>query len=492
MTNNLSKNHNFGKNTIFLILSKLFYIGASFIFYILLVQVFDRDEINTFGLAISFNSLFIIIVDFGITEVVIRSSSKCSRNNLMSIFITGMMCKIVYALLWYAILYIIVHYLYSDGLIRHAIYIACFSALIRSFSEYIEGIATGIDKSEIVAGFTFIQYAVLLFLSILVGIIFRWGIIAVLYSYVAVMIIFLFMRLLWFFHCTDIVINTTVFARSLKKIIQESPKFGIAMITATINGAHLYLIIISIIDKTSNELAIFQGGQKVLGLLHILGGMIGRSFYAASSQAFALDNNEIIRDLLQKATHYLAVISFGTLVMFTIMGREIADIIYMGNLQGAGWILIVLSFSIPFALFQYIPCAILPAINKQGIVTVILFIMGIIGWPMTYWATNSCGINGTAFVYIFLSFVQVALLLIAQKLCTGYWIPFNELGKIISAASIMGILLLLIKALLPSWLTCFIGFIIYVYLLILLEAVKFDTKFYSLTKNMKYFNRLSG
>ncbi|MCP4106508.1 MAG: oligosaccharide flippase family protein, partial [Desulfobacteraceae bacterium] len=324
MKNNQIRDHSFGKNAIFLILSKVSYIGASFILYIVLVQVLDRNQINIFGLAISFNSLFIIIADFGITEVVIRSSASCPREKLSSVFLSGLILKTIYAIAWYLLLYIVIKLIYHDVIMQKAIFIACFSALIRSFSEYIEGIATGVGKSGLVAVFTLIQYSLLLFLAVMAGVVFRWGVISVLYSYVIVMFVSLIMRLIWLVRYTKLKFNTLEVLESFMVYIKESPKFGIALITATINGAHLYLIIISLIDKTSNDLAVFQGGQKILALLHILGGMVGRSFYAAASNAIVLKNDYELKKLLQKATHYLAIISFGAIVLFTVMGQEIA------------------------------------------------------------------------------------------------------------------------------------------------------------------------
>ncbi|MCP4129861.1 MAG: hypothetical protein GY754_02485, partial [bacterium] len=195
-------------------------------------------------------------------------------------------------------------------------------------------------------------------------------------------------------------------------------------------------------------------------------------FYAAASNAIVLKNDYELKKLLQKATHYLAIISFGAIVLFTVMGQEIADFIYFNNLRGAGNILVLLAFSIPFALFQYIPFAILPASGKQGIVTISLLVTGCMGWPITYYATNFWGIRGTAYAYIFLTVIQFVILFVLQNTYFGYLPEFKQLWKVITASLVMGSILYFARGFWPVLIVCITGAMVYMIMLVLLKEIQ--------------------
>ena len=52
-----------GANAMFLLMARASQIAASFLLYVILVRIFDRDQINTFGLALTFNNLFALAAD---------------------------------------------------------------------------------------------------------------------------------------------------------------------------------------------------------------------------------------------------------------------------------------------------------------------------------------------------------------------------------------------------------------------------------------------
>jgi len=459
-----------GYNVIYLLCSKAAYIAASFALYIVLVRAFDRYEINIFGLAIAFNNLFIVVVDFGVTHVIIRLSASYTRENLLSVFLSGIAVKCIYVLFWYAILYVGVYIMYQDDLTQKAIYIGCLSALVRSFSEYIDGISTGIGRSELAAVFNVIQYFLIFSLCTIIGYFLKWGLMPVLYCYCFVMSFSFVMRLLWILKYVGMKSKIIKIISLLKELIYESPKFGISLITLALTGSNLCLIIISLIDSTKTDLAIFQGAQKIIGLTIIFGGVIGQSLYAAASNAIAKKNEEELYSYMQRSLHLLTVLSFGSMVFFSIMGQYIVNLLYAGRLEGTAGLLFIISIGLPLGLLIQIPYVNLAAAKKQGITMVIVLTIGLISIPVVYYSTEIWKLQGTAFAYVIMLSIQCIILIFAQKIVLGHLPNFIELWKIILASGAMGILLYLMReSSFPTILTGLIGTVSYLIILILFK-----------------------
>jgi O-antigen/teichoic acid export membrane protein len=427
------------KNTALLLLSRGFYIGIMFMIYVILVRGMQRHEINTYSLAIIFYNLFILVVDFGITDVIIRRSAAEDGKSIYALFSSGILAKSYYAVVGYIILFLIVTAIYSSLSTRQAILILCLGATIGSFSDFFDGLMVGIGRVEVVAVCTFCQYGILLAGSYYAAIIKNMGLFPILWIHVCVVCVFCLLRILWISRFRKFNREAPKQPQLIRSMRHESIAFGISSVIVYISGTHLYVFIISLMTNVRDELAVFQGGIRIVGLAFVLGTIVSKSLFAAASNALKLKNRADFLSHISRSEHLLALVFIGGVFLLATLHNEIVNLLYGQKLAGANKVLLLAAISMPISFYGFICDAVLGAAQKQSKRMKANLIWGIIAVPLTFFMTKWFGIGGTTVAWVIVSAGQTIVLVIVQYKYVGYRISTISLWKIVLSGIFMSL-----------------------------------------------------
>jgi len=437
------------QNTSFLLLSKAIYVGSLFIIFTLVVRSFPRYEVNVYSLAIAFNSFVIFLADFGATDLVIRKSATSEKDRLFEILLSGVVVKLVYFLAASIVLYGAVIIMYEDALTRYAIYIFCLNGGIFSFSEYIDGIATGLGRAEVISVFNFIQYSILLALYWVFCLIIPQSFASILWMHALIVAVFLIIRTFWVVRiCRGQYYLNDIF-KKIRKYFKESPVFGVSAILENISGTYLYIITISLIAGVKNDLGVFQGAAKIFSISYLMGAIVCRSLFAATSLSIKNESETELRLHVQRAFHMMGVVFIFIFILFLNLGDHVMKLFYGDRLPGSEAILSLLIVALPVGFFGFVADALLPAANLQRVKTLINVITLAAAVPIVYFLTKSYGIKGTSISWVIISYGKISFLLLAQYVYFRFIPDYKELWKIGLSAAIVGCCLWFFKNSLP-------------------------------------------
>jgi len=425
-------------NTTFLFLSKAIYVSSLFIIFAIVVRCYSRADANLYALALAFNNFFIFMADFGTVDIVIRRSSIAEKDDLFAIFLSGLLVKLVYALGASLVIFFAIRIMYDDALTRYAILIFCFNAVIYSFSEYIDGIATGVGRTEIISFFNFIQYAALLGMYWRFSVIAPQPIISLMWWHTVVVAIFLLVRIRWVHQLCEWRYKKEYLVKCLKGMLKDNPAFGVSSIVEYVAGTHLYIIAISLFQVARNDLAVFQGAFKIFGFSYLVGAIICRSLFAATSLSIIKQDEAELRLHVNRAFHMMGVVFIFIFSMLFNMGDKVMKLLYGGQLPGSETILSYLIIALPVGYFGFVADALLPAANLQRVKTLINVATLVVAVPIVYLFTKNYGIKGTAISWVVISFGKISCLLVAQYVYFKFVPNWKELWKIVLSAGIIG------------------------------------------------------
>lgn len=151
------------KNTSYLTLALILQKIISFFYFALLARFLGPENLGKYYFAISFTTIFAIIIDLGLANVVIREVAK-KQDKAGKLLGSVLALKIPLAILSIISAILIIKITEADPLVRSLVYISCFSMVLDSFTTTFYAAARGFHslKYESIAAVVF-QIIVLVF-----------------------------------------------------------------------------------------------------------------------------------------------------------------------------------------------------------------------------------------------------------------------------------------------------------------------------------------
>ncbi|MFH1968253.1 MAG: flippase [bacterium] len=153
------------KNTFWLALTGIFSKGITFLVFIWLARYFGPEIYGKWNFALSFVSLFVILVDFGFSALVVR---EIARDKLKSSeYIDNILImKLVLGLAVMVIIIFLTRFLEKDIMVAKLVYFLAFYVVINNFTTFFQSIFRAYEKMQYETLCQVIQNISLLGLSI--------------------------------------------------------------------------------------------------------------------------------------------------------------------------------------------------------------------------------------------------------------------------------------------------------------------------------------
>ena len=471
----MTESHTIAKNTTWLTAAYIFQKILAFIYFTLIARRLGANNIGMYAFAVSLTTIISIFIDFGISPVLIRESSKYKDKANLYLNVSNTL-KIYFAIASYIAAVIIVNLLHKPPLIQTMVYIAGIIMILDSFSlsfwaifrayqnlKY-ESISIIINQILIVTvGLAGVLLKLPLY--ILVIALFSGSIFSFLYSFFLLKLKLKFQfKLQW---QSDI-------AKTILKIAIPFALAGIFVRFYTFIDQILLSILIN--DKT---LGWYSVAYKITYALQFVPAAFAAAIFPALSNYY-VNAKEKLQMVFEKSMYFLIIISIPTALGVSILADKIILSLYGHDFQPSILTLQIFVLAV-IPIFLNYPCgSVLNACDRQktntlnmGITMLINIILHIILIPRY----QQIGAAVATLISLLVLFI-LNLSVVPKIIKFDYKFLLIKTLKSLLSVSIMAILLLAIKSYFNFIILIIAGAIIYIGIMYLIKGfTKDDLKY---------------
>ncbi len=458
------------KNTFYLLVAYIYQKLIALFYFILLARYLGADNFGKYLFAISFMTLFSVLINFGLCQVLTREIARDRAKTItyfQNIFAFSLLAGVGALIL-------------AFGLINVSNYPAVTKSLV-----YLVGVSIFLDSVALVCYQVFRGHQDLKFESL--GIIIHKTVMVGL----GVFLIFLKVNVIWMMAplvagSLFYFLNALFFLkrkmgfwpipRINKPIFKFLVKLAIPFFIALI-FAKLYATIDTVLLS-------YLGGDKYVGwygaaqklsmaFLLLVAGSFGAALYPAFSHYF-VRSRQALNKVFQRAVFYLMLITIPIVFGLIVLAKPIILLIYGPEYLPAVIVLVFFALAMPLMFLDYIISGLLNACEKQKANTVIrgigvgvLIILNLILIPLYYHLGSAIACLASFLVLFSLECYLVPKLVQIEK---KYLI--KRLAGIFGASLLMAVVLLLLRNNLHLFLSVLAGILSYFSILYLFRVIK--------------------
>lgn len=464
----MNKIHNIAKNTSYLTLALIFQKIISFTYFTLLARYLGPADLGRYYFAISFTTIFAILIDLGLANVIIREVAKQQdkAGRLLGSIIT---LKLPLAFIAVSGALVLINLSHSDPLVKSLVLISSISMVLDSFTATFFATVRGFHnlKYESIASIIF-QLIVLVL---------GYGALLMGYGLVAAMAALALASSYNFFYSWWV--TTRKLKIAIRLIFDKVLLKDLALIAwpfaayAIFQRLYTYLDSVLLSFFSGNEqVGLYQVAFKIIFALQFLPLAFTASLYPALS-SYWQNNRDQLNITFERALNYLTIISW-PIIMGVVL---LADKIVLLFKAGYGGAILPLQITIValFFIFLNFPLgSLLNACDKQKRNT----------WNMGITALVALGLNliliprfaavGASITILISSLLMFILGIFAVSGIMTYSWRKNiiVLVKSLLASGLMGVTILLLKPHLNIFIIIPVGAIIYFYTLYLVRGFR--------------------
>lgn len=445
------------------ILQKLF----AFVYFTLIARWLGAEDIGAYVFAISLATILAVFIDFGLSPVLIRESSKFKEkaNQYLNNIIT---VKLLLAVFTYIAIIIIINLLHKDQMTQIMVYLAGLIMIIDSFvlsfwgifrawqNLKYEAIAIAINQTIIVviglAGVLLNFPLYILVIALLAGSIFN-----LIYSFTLIKAKLKFkLRLQW---------NKTI----LKTLFKIAIPFALAAIFTRVYS-YIDQVLLSILIG-DQSLGWYSIAFKITYALQFIPAAFAAAMFPAMSHYYLYEKDKL-KQIFEKSMYFLIIFSIPAAIGIATLADKIILYLYTAEYFPSILTLQVFIFAVIAIFLSYPVGSILNACDKQTVNTVNLGITMIINIILNIILIPQYQHLGAAIAAL----VSLSTMLILNIVWVPKIIKFNykflivKLLKAIFASLIMGLVIIYLKTSINFILLMIIGAIIYALIMYIIKG----------------------
>lgn len=352
------------QNTSFLTVAYIAQKIIAFIYFTIVARWIGATDVGQYSFAVSFALIFSVIMDFGLSNVLIRESSKYPEraNVLLNTIITA---KLGLSILGFALVAFILQFLEKSGLVELMVYIAALAQILDSFTLSFWGIfrahqdlkyeSLAITINQIVVlgvglgGLALGMPIYILVIALLAGALFSF-----LYS-LTLLFIKMRYRLAWAW-------DTVV----VKPLVTMAIPFGLAAIFTKIYSHIDQIFLSTMLGDT--ELGWYSIAYKLTFAFMFIPGAFAGAIYPAMSALYH-QKSEQLQVVYEKSVNMLLMIAVPISIGIAVIAKDIILLVYTSEFAESIPVLQVWIAALVFVFLSYPAGALLNASDRQAINT---------------------------------------------------------------------------------------------------------------------------
>ncbi|MEI8361504.1 MAG: flippase [bacterium] len=459
---------NIARNTSYYTLALIVQKVISFSYFVIIARALGPDDLGRYYFAISFTTIFAVLIDFGLVNVLTREVAR-DQNQAQKYLQTTLAIKLLLTVLTLGLVIILTRAFNYSPLLRSLIYISMVSMVLDSFTLTFFGVMRGYHnlKFESIAS---IIFQVIVFMSGLVAMKFGFGLtwlvgalaLASVFNFLYSMSVVIFIakipvRLAWDFE----------FIKKLTLIVIPFFLFAI------FQRIYTYIDSVMLLQLSGDRsVGIYQVAFKIIFALQFLPMAFSASLYPAFS-SYWKTNKPQLAVTFERAINYLLIISVPISIGIYVLADKIVLLFNTDYLEAIVPLQITIA-SLIFVFLNFALGALLNACDRQVVNTKIIAFAAtlciVINWLLiprfgAVGATISDAITNAAIFLVGLFFLPSIISINYQKL-------LRQGIKIFFGGLIMGLIANTLKHDLNIFLVIILAAIAYFVFLFVLQVFR--------------------
>lgn len=457
-------------NTSFFMTALVLQKVLSFVYFTILARAIGAEGIGQYFFAISFASMFSVLVDLGLSPLLIREVAK-GEDNAQKWFQQIFTLKVIFAVLTVLILFILNTVLYYSDPVRNLIYLTTAIIVLDSFTLLFYAYIRGKQSLKFESWGTIIFQLIVLAIGISLLQITDNVLLFLLVLFIASLFNMIFSGAI-LIHKFKVKIKF-YFSKSLaRKILLIALPFALAAIFAKVYAyIDTFLLKMFMGDE---EVGFYSVAYKITFALQFIPLAFVASLYPAFSHYFK-DDYERLKQTFIKSFNYLAFIAIPVAFGVIALADKIVPKLYTSEFSFSILPLQVLIASIPFLFVNFSLSSFLNATNRQKINTRNLGIVMVFNILANLLLIPRLGIWGAALSSslstLLLFSLNLAIVLKVIKVSFKHFVPI--LGAIFSSI-IMFFIVWYFKDSINWIFMIIIGGVVYLFLMLITRSIKFS------------------
>jgi O-antigen/teichoic acid export membrane protein len=456
------------KNTAFMTTASIMQKIIAFVYFTLIARYIGAEGTGKYFFALSFTTIFVVFVDLGFTNVLVREAAK-AKTKIQQYFSTVLFLKIIFGIFTYLLAIITVNLMGYSLEIKHLVYLSGITMLFDSFHLSIYGVLRSIGNLKFEAGGIIVSQLI----TLILGSIFLYYNFSIIFLILAFTIpaflnvIYSAIILFWKYKIKLIPKYDAVIFKYLGKI---AIPFAIAAIFARV-----YSYIDSILlSKLVGDIALgwYSIPYKITYAFQFIPLALVASIYPRFSEYFVTDKKKLAF-IFERGVKYLLIIVFPIAVGIGILAEDIILLVYTDEYINSILPLKILLAGLVFSYISFPIGAFLNACNKQVTQTIIVAVVMIINIILNIILIPKYGVIGAAISALVGNIIlaKIGYWIIPQVTKISHWFITKTILQVILSASVMGILVWFINFKMHFVFAIFAGVLIYPVMLFITRAL---------------------
>ena len=458
---------NLAKSTVFYTMALAIQKVLSFGYIVFLARSIGVENMGRLSFALSFTTIFAILLDFGVTQILIKESAR-DKANSQKYLANTIGFKVIVSVLVYGLVAILINLMGYPSLVRQMVYLAGVVMILDSFTLSFYGIFRGHHTLKFESLGTVINQ----FLVIAVGVLvikYNLGMVALVGAYL-VGAFFNFLFASGFMRRQLGVLSSISFDWPfIKKLIGYALPFAIAGIFGRIYS-NIDMVFLS--KLTSDyEVGLYSVAYKVSFAVQFIGLASLASTYPTFCYYFT-HSQEMLGKLFIRSLQYLTILSVPLAIGVITIADKIIGPVFGGEYEPSTLALQIMMVAIPLSFATFPLGAMLNACNKQTVNTVLLGATALASVMFNLALIPLWGHVGSA-VAVPLSYL---VLLVGSLVVVNKTIPYDKkfmivnFSRILLSGVVMGLVIMYLKEKFHFIVPIIVGGLVYVAVLYLLKG----------------------
>ena len=456
------------KNTAFMTIASVGQKVISFVYFTLIARNIGAEGTGKYFFALSFTTVFVVFIDLGLTQVLIREGAK-GKDRLQKYFSSVLFTKIFLGVITYLLALLVINIMGYPVETKHLVYLSAITMLFDSLHLTIYGVLRAIGNLKYEA----IAITASQFMTLILGTKF----------------LYLKMPLIWLIAAftipsfLNVVYSATVLFKKYKirfqpKLDKQALRFMALIaipfaLTAIFGRVYSYIDSI-LLSKLAGDIAVgwYSIPYKITYAFQFMPLALVAALYPKFSEYFEKDK-EKLSYIFERGMKYLLIIVFPIAIGIGVLARDIILSLYTAEYINSILPLQILLAGLIFSYVSFPIGAFLNACNRQITQTVIVFFVMVINIILNLILIPRIGVVGAAVSALVGNFCLTLFGYLVMPSITkiSHWFLFKSFLQIFISAIVMGLVVYFINQISHYTVAILIGAAIYPIMLFVTRAI---------------------
>ncbi|MBU2542379.1 flippase [Patescibacteria group bacterium] len=456
------------RNTAFMTIASVGQKVISFVYFTLIARNIGAEGTGKYFFALSFTTVFVVFIDLGLTQVLIREGAK-SKERLQKYFSSVIFTKIFLGVLTYLVAFAVINIMGYPVETRHLVYLSAVTMLFDSIHLTIYGVlraignlkyeAIGVIGSQLttlILGTTFLYLKFPLIFLILAFTIPSF--LNVIYSSIV-----LFKKY-----------KIRLQAKLDKQVLRFMALIAVPFALTAIFGRVYSYIDSILLSKLAGDIAVgwYSIPYKITYAFQFMPLALVAALYPKFSKYFEKDK-ERLSYVFERGMKYLLVIVFPIAIGIGVLARDIILSLYTAEYMNSILPLQILLAGLVFSYMSFPIGAFLNACNRQVTQTIIVFFVMVINIILNVVLIPKIGVVGAAVSALIgnICLTVFGYSIMPRITKISHWFLFKSFLQIFISAIIMGLGVYFINQIAHFTIAILVGAVVYPVMLFVTRAI---------------------